>query len=178
MFVHPRNLRIPVRMVSAGVQLSDPTQRAVRCFRTPGCRPPVPETPADLSDLPEAAPCYWVISSRMSATRACGVSTTPSGSNKAKCSTSATFIKDIGSATLAPGPFGARNVTDTQALFLLTDYAVGDQFNVIITVTTNYNQTRTDRGFHVRSKPTEVQSMWRAIRLCICRLLDLPVGRV
>ena len=59
--------------------------------------------------------------------------------------TSATFIKDVGSAILAPSPFGTRNVTDTQALFLLTDYAVGDQFNVIITVTTNYNQTRTDR---------------------------------
>ena len=57
---------------------------------------------------------------------------------------SATFTVDVGSAVLAPSVFGSRNVTDTSAFFNLTDNAVGDQFNVIITVQTNYGQTRTD----------------------------------
>lgn len=57
---------------------------------------------------------------------------------------SATFTKDVGSAVLAPSVFGTRNVLDTRALFILTDNAVGDQFNAIITVTTNFGQTRTD----------------------------------
>ena len=60
--------------------------------------------------------------------------------------TGATFTRDVGFATITiPPTLAPYGVQDKHALFILTDNAVGDQFNVIITVATSFGQSRTDR---------------------------------
>ena len=59
--------------------------------------------------------------------------------------TSATYVTDAGSAVITqPGVLFPEGVQQVEAFFVLTDKAVGDQFNIIVTVQTNFGQTRSD----------------------------------
>ena len=59
--------------------------------------------------------------------------------------TSASYTVDAGTATVSlPPTLGPLGVEDTQALFILNNGTLNDQFNIVVTTTTNYGQTRSD----------------------------------
>ena len=59
--------------------------------------------------------------------------------------TGAFYTVDAGTATVSlPPTLGPLGVEDTRTLFILNNGTLGDQFNVVVNVSTNFGQTRND----------------------------------
>ena len=59
--------------------------------------------------------------------------------------TNATYTVDAGTATVSlPPTLGPLGVEDTRALFILNNGTLGDQFNIVANVSTNFGQLRSD----------------------------------